>query len=75
MGASLDTKPRLGDTDTGDGERLAHIVKGKDKVTRAYVTGEPITALCGKRWVPSRDPEGLRICGACIEALQHIKGL
>ena len=31
------------------------------------VTGEAITALCGKKWVPSRDPEKYPICPTCIE--------
>jgi hypothetical protein len=42
-------------TDDGDTGRFAHYCK-KGDVARAYVTGEEIVALCGKRWVPSRDP-------------------
>ena len=36
-------------------------------IARALVTGEAITALCGKRWVPSRDPERYPICPTCKE--------
>jgi hypothetical protein len=71
MAAAGRTKPRLAPPDTDGGERRAHIVEGKDKVTRAYVLGEPIVALCGKKWVPSRDPDGLPICPACVEALHR----
>ena len=46
------------DTDGGDHDRFAHYAR-KDDVARAYVTGEAITALCGKKWVPSRDPDPL----------------
>lgn len=70
MSTSLETRPRLDDTDTG-GPRVAHIVEGKDKVTRSYVTGEPVTALCGKKWVPSRNPDGMPVCEACVAELER----
>jgi hypothetical protein len=34
---------------------------------RGYLTGETITALCGKVWVPSRDYQGLPVCQVCAE--------
>ena len=42
-------------TDEGDHDRFAHYVD-KSKLTEAYVVGSPVIALCGKVWVPSRDP-------------------
>lgn len=42
--------------DSGDHERFAHYVK-KDKIVESAVSGKPVTALCGKRWVPNRDPK------------------
>jgi hypothetical protein len=54
------------DTDGGDHDRFAHFAR-KDDVARAYVTGEAITALCGKKWVPTRDPSRYPICPTCIE--------
>jgi hypothetical protein len=54
------------DTDGGDHDRFAHYAR-KDDVTRAYITGEAITALCGKKWVPTRDPSRYPICPACVE--------
>ena len=53
-------------TDDGDHDRFAHFAR-KDDVTRAYVTGEAIVALCGKKWVPTRDPKGYPICPTCKE--------
>ncbi len=47
-------------------DRFAHYAK-KDAVARAYVTGEPIVALCGKKWVPTRDPSRYPICPTCKE--------
>lgn len=52
--------------DDGDHDRFAHYVpNGTEAITRAMVTGEPCTALCGKTWVPSRDPEKFPLCPDC----------
>lgn len=66
METTLAPAPVRVDTDTGDHDRFAHYAR-KDLVARAYVTGEAITALCGKTWVPTRDPEQYPICPTCIE--------
>jgi hypothetical protein len=54
------------DTDGGDHDRFAHYAR-KEDVTRAYITGEAITALCGKHWVPTRDPQRYPVCPTCVE--------
>lgn len=64
----VDVRPT---TDDGDHDRFAHICK-KEDVARAYVTGEAIEALCGKKWVPSRDPEAYPVCEMCKEALGRV---
>lgn len=51
-------------TDDGDHERFAHFVP-KDKIVESAVTGNPVTALCGKKWVPSRDPSRFPVCPDC----------
>ena len=61
--------PTTGD---GDHDRYAHICR-KEDVTRAYITGEAIEALCGKKWVPSRDPDNYPVCPACKEALNRVQ--
>ena len=48
------TQPSL--QEPGDHERFSHYVP-KDKLTEAMVMGTPVVALCGKVWVPSRDPQ------------------
>lgn len=65
--------------DEGDHERMAHIVlegykAGDDKFVRAgtnvvegMVTGTPVRALCGKVWVPNRDPKRYPLCPTCRE--------
>ena len=53
-------------TDDGDHERFSHYVP-KDKLTAALVEGTPVVALCGKVWVPSRDPQRYPVCPECKE--------
>lgn len=53
-------------TGGGSSDRVAHIVT-KEQQMRGYVGGEPIEALCGKIWVPTRDYKGLPICKPCVE--------
>ncbi|MGI8768684.1 MAG: DUF3039 domain-containing protein [Propionibacteriaceae bacterium] len=50
----------------GDHEKFSHYVP-KDKLTEAMVMGSPVIALCGKVWVPSRDPERFPVCPECKE--------
>lgn len=49
---------------TGDHERLSHYVS-KEDIIRSYATGEPIQALCGKKWTPRRNPEKFPVCPEC----------
>lgn len=51
-------------TDDGDHERFSHYAD-RDKITEAMVTGTPVVALCGKVWVPSRDPKKYPVCPDC----------
>ena len=44
------------DTDAGDHDRFSHWARKSD-ITSAHVNGTPVVALCGKVWVPSRDPK------------------
>lgn len=58
----------------GDHERYAHYVN-KDDMMEAYINGKPVIALCGKTWVPSRDPEKFPICPTCKERHAEIFGV
>ncbi len=57
------TRPEVED-DEGSHDRFAHYIK-KEKIVESAVTGKAVRALCGKKWVPSRDPEKYPICPAC----------
>lgn len=58
-------------TSQGDSDEVAHIVM-KDDQMRGYVAGQPIKALCGKVWVPTRDYSGLPVCEQCTAARDRI---
>lgn len=56
-----------------DHERFAHVVVPASAVTEAYLTGSTVTALCGKTWVPTKDPERFPVCPTCKEILDAAK--
>jgi hypothetical protein len=60
--------------DGEDTERFAHIVYPKERITEAVVSGKPATALCGKLWVPSRDPDRFPVCPTCVEVFESVMG-
>ena len=57
----------------GDEERFSHFVP-KNKLTEAMVMGTPVVALCGKVWVPSRNPDKFPVCPECKEIWDTFKG-
>lgn len=57
------TRPDLTHGD-GDHERFAHYVD-KKKIVESAVTGTPVIALCGKVWLPNRDPQRFPVCPEC----------
>ena len=63
VGSTL-TKEREAHFDEGDHEKFAHYVQ-KDKIVESAVTGAPVEALCGKKWIPNRDPSKFPICPEC----------
>lgn len=72
--------------DDANHERFSHIVlegftpNGSDEfvptgnsVVEGMINGTPVKALCGKIWVPGRDPGKYPMCPTCIE-VAHSKG-
>jgi hypothetical protein len=58
-------------TGDGDHERFAHYVRKEDAL-EGLIYGRPVIALCGKVWVPSRDPEKFPICPTCKELYEEL---
>jgi hypothetical protein len=75
----LDVREEL-DPVTGE-PRHAHIVKtdpgesAAAKVLEARIYGTPVEALCGHRWVPSRNPANYPVCPACKEIYDLYRSL
>jgi hypothetical protein len=65
------TKPEL-KIDDGDHDRFSHYVK-KEKILESAVSGKAVRALCGKKWVPTRDPEKFPICPICKEIYSGLR--
>jgi Protein of unknown function (DUF3039) len=65
--------------DDGDHERFTHIVlEGytpkdgefvalENSVVDGMINATPVKALCGKVWVPGRDPQKYPLCPTCKE--------
>jgi Protein of unknown function (DUF3039) len=70
-GILVDEHVRPVPTEAGDHDRFAHYAP-RDKIMEAMVTGTPIMALCGKVWVPSRDPNRFPVCPACKEIFESL---
>jgi hypothetical protein len=72
------------DLDEGDHDRMAHIVlegytpkKGGfvsvgPSVVEGIVNRTAVRALCGKEWVPGRDPGRYGLCPTCKEIAQSM---
>lgn len=55
----------------GDAEKFSHYVR-KTKLGDAAVFGTPVKALCGKVWVPTRDPEKFPVCPECKDIYESM---
>jgi len=60
------------DEGDGDHDRFSHYVR-KEDIVRSNVEGVEVVALCGKKWIPNRDPDRYPICPTCREIMSTIK--
>ena len=70
--------------DEGDHDRMAHIVlegytpkegdfvSAGPSVVEGIVNRTAVRALCGKEWVPGRDPKRYGLCPTCKEIAQSM---
>lgn len=81
----ITVEPVTGDPeDLGDHERMTHIVlegfrpqegdfiSAGPSVAEGIVNQTAVRALCGKVWVPNRDPRRYPICPTCKEIAQSM---
>jgi hypothetical protein len=78
--STVHTDPAL----DGDHERMTHIVlegvetdegdymSAGPSVVEGIVNGTAVKALCGKVWVPGRDPKRYPICPTCKEIAESM---
>ena len=78
--APVHTDPTL----DGDHERMAHIVlegvtttdgefhPAGNSVVEGMVNGTAVKALCGKIWVPGRDPKKYPLCPTCKDIAESM---
>jgi hypothetical protein len=69
--AVLDRQEVEQPVEPGDHERFAHYVR-KEKILESALSGEPVIALCGKVWVPGRDPSKFPVCPMCKEIYEGL---
>ena len=68
MSTDTQVAPPDAKLDEGDHDRFSHyVIGGGEALMNSAVTGEPVVALCGKVWVPSRDPKKYPVCPECDE--------
>lgn len=60
------------DLNQGDHERLKHYVSVKE-LESALFNGTPCTALCGKKWIPHKDPNKFPMCPRCKELYEQLE--
>lgn len=75
------TTPQI---DEGDHERFSHIVlegfhpeegdfiPTNNSVVEGIINASPVKALCGKVWVPGRDPQKYSLCPTCKEIAESM---
>ena len=73
LGTLLEERVQPPETEPGDHERFAHYVQ-KDKIMESAVTGTPVIALCGKVWIPNRDPQKFPVCPDCQKIYEGLPG-
>lgn len=58
--------------DPGDHDKFSHYVP-KDKIMESAVTGKPVRALCGKKWLPNSNPDRFPVCPTCKAIYEKMK--
>ncbi|CAO5176890.1 hypothetical protein FAIPA1_30229 [Frankia sp. AiPs1] len=58
--------PETSDTRTNEGDDHSHYAR-REEIVRASIEGGRVTALCGYKFEPVRDPSRFPICPKCKE--------
>ncbi len=66
MSNATEIIPDVAHSDTGDSDGYAHYARSEE-ILRANVEGGLVTALCGYKFAPVRDPQRFPVCPKCKE--------
>lgn len=58
-------------TEPGDHDLFAHYARKTD-IERSMFEGVEITALCGKKWLPTRDFTKFPVCPTCKDIYESM---
>lgn len=72
MGSLLEEEKVVVTTDDGDHDTFSHYANKVD-IGNSWLTGEAITALCGKKWRPSKDVTKYPVCGTCKDIYESMR--
>ena len=72
LGGGLLVEEQTQNLEPGDHERFSHYVR-KETIVESAVMGTPVVALCGKVWVPGRDPQKFPVCPMCQEIYDGLR--
>ena len=73
---SIDSRPVVDPLldDGDDDDRYSHYVR-KEDILRSQVDGTPVKALCGKVWLPGKDPEKFPVCPQCKDMMSMLEAM
>ena len=67
-------RPETSDARTDDGDEFAHFARRED-IVRASIEGGRVTALCGFKFQPVRDPQRFPVCQKCKDLVEMAEQL
>ena len=59
-------------TDSGDHDTFSHYANLR-QIEDAMLNGIPLVALCGKKWLPSKDFTKYKVCPTCQEIYEQLE--
>ncbi len=67
----VESDQKLQVTEDGDHDTFSHYARVKD-IEKAIFEGVPLTALCGKKWLPSKDHTKYPVCQTCKDIYESL---
>ena len=68
---TTDTEEKT-ESSKGSSDEVSHYIDQRHDhghTDRAYLFGEEVVALCGQKFIPTKNPYGRKVCPECIDVL------